>query len=437
MAILIIALNSCKTTTQDASELTFYGADNQSAQMTFESEIEFDLPDGVTREDDLWKPKNKSKIYSLIDWQVKHIYGAFSYHDAFVKNPGIIEGRGQTYIQFTEINLSKKRGLIGYTHKDKVVFKKRVLSGNKPTVKFFLPRDPAAIYSKGIRKRGGANYCTDEHYNSEDDFWYFWNPRQEGCPISKDDLIEITGYLKPIPNTEKTYPYYDKLLGDNGNGKTVKITYLIGVDESFKAGDLGSGTFREAFDLLRASNFKVQSSIRRRSILTYKTADYDVEVDMRLVDPKSDQFVAAAADGMENSDIFIYDGHSGLGGYLYVERFEETLGRPLRLKKDKNQIFYFNGCSTFAYYNADYFDLKSTENDAPGRKNLDVITTTIGATFDIGARHDVAVITSLVDGSRPSWQTIMDRVYKADKSQTALTHVNGDEDNPSSPGNVR
>jgi hypothetical protein len=394
--------------------------------MTFDTEIEFDLPPNINKSEDLTRAKPHKKVMELIDWQVKHLYGTFSTHKNFRQNPGIIEGKGETKITSVKIDLERKRGYARYNHTDRVVFKKKVFKAPQPTIEFVLPRDPAGIYQKGVKDDTGFNHCTDEHYNSEGDFWYFWNPEQEGCPISKNDLVLVTGRLNPIPNTKKTYPDYNKLLGDNGNGRAVKILYLIGIDENFKAGDLGAATYKESFELLRENNFKVKSSIRRRSTLIYSTPDYDVEVDMRLIDPGSNQFVSLAADGLENADIFIYDGHSGLGGYLYVERFLEVLGRPLQLNKDKSQIFYFNGCSTFAYYNTDYFKLKATPKDPEGRNFLDVITTSIGATFDIGARHDVAVIKHLVDGSRPSWQKIMDEVYKVDKKQTALTHVNGD-----------
>ena len=154
---------------------------------------------------------------------------------------------------------------------------------------------------------------------------------------------------------------------------------------------------------------------------------------MKLVDPGTQEFVADAAAAMENDDVFIYDGHSGLGGYLNLKRLQQSLGRPLKLDVNKSQIFFFNGCSTFAYYNHDYCELKKTSADPKGIKNLDIVSTAIGASFDIGARHDVILIAGIADGSRPSWKLLIDRMYRVDREQTALTHVNGDEDNPTAP----
>jgi len=46
---------------------------------------------------------------------------------------------------------------------------------------------------------------------------------------------------------------------------------------------------------------------------------------------------------------------------------------------------------------------------------------------------DVAFLKSIATGQRPSWQTILDNIRKAEGSDSALSHVNGDEDNPHTP----
>ena len=71
--------------------------------------------------------------------------------------------------------------------------------------------------------------------------------------------------------------------------------------------------------------------------------------------------------------------------------------------------------------------------DPKGTKNLDIITTGIGAAFDVGAAVDVSFIKSVATGARPSWQTIINRIRAAEGEMSALTHVNGDEDNPGTP----
>ena len=297
-----------------------------------------------------------------------------------------------------------------------------------------MPRDPATIYEKS-RGSNGRNPCTDEHYNTEEDFWYFWNPGNEGCRIPKSELQEVTAKLFPKANTKKTYPDYEKILGDNQNGRLVKVVFLIGIDENFRRGDLGFKAYKDVSELLVKQGFKMAKSGSRKNFLTLKRDRYDVEIDMRLVDPDEPEFLDLAAEGLESADIFIYDGHSGLGRYLNLPRFKEHLGRPLKLPLKKSQIFYFNGCSTFPYYNADYFALKRTAGDLAGSHYLDIITTSVGATFDVGARHDSAFLGGLLLGKYPTWQKILDDIYEVDPAESTLSHVNGDEDNPTAlPG---
>lgn len=431
LSICIVAgLFGCRTTDSD-SEVKFYGSDNQSAEMSYKSYVEVKLPAGITTDTALMAEPYKTKMTALVDRQIQHMFGTFTEHPEYRRNPGIIQSKGRPVILSAEVNLAGKTAKINYSYTDTVVFKKKVMRNGVTKIKFVLPKDPVTIYSKGFPPGGSENKCTDEHYNSEGDFWYFWNPKKARCPIQPADLVEIEADIIPIANTKKTFPYYSTLLGDNGNGKKLSIVYLVGIDEGFNSGDLGRETYEEAIKLLVLKGFTEKSGgTALKKTMTFSKPDYEVELLISLADPDSAAFIADAAAGLENADVFIYDGHSGLGGYLNLERFQTTLGRNLKLPVDKNQIFYFNGCSTFAYYNADYFGLKKTAVDPEGRKNLDIITTSIGASFDIGARHDIELIVGLTDGSRPSWQVMMDRIYRVDRYQTALTHVNGDEDNP-------
>jgi hypothetical protein len=430
--ICLCAFFSCRTT-ENGSDTKFYGSDSQSAVMRYSSYIEVALPAGVTTDAGVMKDPIKTKMQEIILYQIQHMFGAFTEQPGFKRNPGIIKAKGLPVISSAEVDAASGTVKVNYSYEDRVVFKQRLMKNGPTKIEFVLPKDPSTIYAKGFRRNGSVNRCTDEHYNSEEDFWYFWNPKREGCPINSKDLVKISADILPIANTTLTFPYYDRILGDNGNGKKFKVVYLVGIDESFKSGDLGRQTFNEAIELLTKKGYALKpKGLARKKVLTYNTPDYEVELEISLVNPDSDAFVQLAADGLELSDIFVYDGHSGLGGYLSVERFETALGRPLNLPVDKNQIFYFNGCSTFSYYNGEFFNLKKTTQDPEGRANLDVLTTSIGATFDIGARHDVELIESITLGKRPSWQTILDRIYQIDRSLSALTHVNGDEDNPTS-----
>jgi len=371
------------------------------------------------------------KIRELVDLQLQHMYGAFTTHPGFENNPGIPSGNYNVKLLGAEKVPNLPYAKITYSYDDIVVFSSKLFKGGGATrIQFVLPKDPVTIYSKGFATPNSRkNLCTDEHYNSEGDFWYFWNPYQDGCPISGGDLVGVTTDLTPMTVTRGTYPEYARL----GTADLLQVLYLVGVDENFQNGDLGKQTFRDALAGLKAAGFQVTVDEPRRKRLTLRAGTRRTSIEMILSDPNSAEFAQEAVRGMKTADIFLYDGHSGLGGYLSPERLAEDTGRPLELPKNKYQIFVFQGCSTYAYYNTAFFNLKKGSGDPKGTKNLDIITTGIGAAFEVGAKVDVAFLTSVTTGQRPSWQTILDRIHAAEGENSALSHINGDEDNPRTP----
>jgi len=306
----------------------------------------------------------------------------------------------------------------------------------------------------------------------------------------KEVTVPVTAYLRHLRSTRIRFPDYDELYAD---GK-LTITYLVGIDEVMKDKcDLGVRSYFEAIkrltvknpghyvttglgpeerkecekrdvytaiDVAEVSGFEIVKNTARDKILKKVFIDYDgtstnpeelkkIEVILRivLVDPDNEGFVDLSmaamqgdhANGIEPSDIFIYDGHSGLGGYLSTERFEDHIVRKFKLPKKKNQVFYFNGCSTYSYYNADYIDVKKSAKELSDdlldvaqdkSRYLDIVTTGIGAAFAVGAMHDVSFINNFTSGKRPSWQTILDDIYNTMPDYSALTHINGEGDNP-------
>ena len=420
----------------DQAASKWYGADSRQARMQFTSYMLYKIPSSYTGQaaQILSNSTQKQKISELVDLQLQHMYGAFTMHPGFTEAPGIPSGD----YKVTLLGAEKGPGgyaKINYSYDDIVVFSKNLFRGSGATrVNFALPKDPATIYQAGFPSPSSRkNLCTDEHYNSEGDFWYFWNPYQEGCPIDGNELVGVQTDLTPMSVTRGTYPEYARLYGENGNGDVLQVTYLVGVDENFKSGDLGKRTFMDAFAGLKKAGFQVTVDEARRKRLSFRFGEKRASIEMRLMDPNSADFAVEAVRGMRTADIFLYDGHSGLGGYLSPDRLAEDTGSALALPKNKYQIFVFQGCSTYAYYNSAYFKLKRSGSDPKGTKNLDIITTGIGADFSVGADVDVAFLTSVAAGQRPSWQTILDRVRAAEGDASALSHVNGDEDNPRSP----
>jgi len=421
----------------DKADSRWYGADSRQARMQFNAYMLYKVPASYTGpvSQILSNSTQKQKISELIDLQLQHMYGAFTTHPGFDEAPGIPSGDYKVKILAAEKVPNENYAKISYSYDDIVVFSTKLFRGGGTTrINFVLPKDPVTIYKAGFPTPSSRkNLCTDEHYNSEGDFWYFWNPYQEGCPIGAADLVSVQTDLTPMNVTRGTYPEYAKLHGQNGNGEVLQVSYIVGVDEGFQNGDLGRKTFNDAFAGLKAAGFKATVDEPRRKRLSFTFGAKRTAVEMLLMDPDSAEFAQEAVRGMRSADIFLYDGHSGLGGYLSPDRLAEDTGAALALPQNKYQIFVFQGCSTYAYYNTAYFKLKRSGSDPKGTKNLDIITTGIGAAFDVGAKVDVAFLTNVTMGQKPSWQTILDKIRAAEGENSALSHVNGDEDNPRTP----
>ena len=416
----------------------WYGADSRRARMQFQAYVLYRVPAEYTGPVSriLSDPDQYELISETVDLQLQHMYGAFTMHPGFVDNPGIPSGDYRVELLSAEKVPNEPYARITYTYDDLVVFSSRIFPGGSGAqrVQFVLPRDPRAIYYRGFPSPSSRlNRCTDSHYNSEGDFWYFWNPYQDGCPITGGDLVAVTSDLRPLPVTRGTYPDYAKLFGENGSGDELRVSYLVGVDENFSYSDLGKQTFRDAAAGLRQAGFSMTVDEARRKRFIAHSGGKKVSIEMLLLDPNSVEFSLQAVHGMRTADIFLYDGHSGLGGYLDPERLRDDTGRKLTLPQDKYQVFYFNGCSTYAYYTTKFFDLKKSASDPKGTKNLDIITTGIGADFGAGARVDVTFLSYIASSQRPTWQQLIDRIRQAEGDMSALTHVNGDEDNPRNP----
>jgi hypothetical protein len=416
----------------------WYGADSRRARMQFTTHVLYGVPDNYygAVSQILSDGTQYQAISELIDLQLQHMYGAFTTHPGFVDNPGIPSGDYKVQLLSAEKVPNQPYAKVTYSYDDYAVFSSRIFPGGSSPqrIQFVLPRDPVAVYGRGFPSPSSrVNRCTDSHYNSEGDFWYFWNPYQDGCPLTGADLVGVTSDLQPLPVTRGTYPDYSRLYGSNGSGDELRVTYLVGVDENFSYGDLGKQTFRDAAAGLRQAGFKLTVDESRRKRFTLQAGGKRVSIDMHLVDPNTTDFSVKAVHGMRTADIFLYDGHSGLGGYLDPERLRDDTGRKLTLPVDKYQVFYFNGCSTYAYYTTKFFNLKKSGADPKGTRNLDIITTGIGADFGAGALVDVTFLAGIATGQRPSWQTLIDRIHSAEGDMSALTHVNGDEDNPRNP----
>jgi hypothetical protein len=421
-AILIIIF----TITISYAETEYYGTNSTEAMLKFEGRIETSV---------------KADIDAKILNQLQYLIGHFQ-SKSFAKSFGFRGVLGDQY-DYKILELVKKgqKQIVRYQFHGKVNFDDRAFEKMKNVVvPILLPINPDKIYALGMVKN--KNLCTDEVYNSEGDFFYFWDIGLPGCPLKSDkiNIVRINGELDKLENTKITYPEYDRLY----KTKTLKVSLFLGyIDEAGKKTDNGFIFYNELQDELMAQGFSLKSEERAfhsnggvghsyQVILqkTRKTAlgtTQNVEISILLADTELDSddstFHTLYADAISASHIVVYDGHSGLGVNLGVDYL------PHFYFGKQYQILFLNGCSSYPYFNSLYFERK------PGNsRNLEIITSGLPTLTSTSFSNMMAFLNPFIQGKTLSYQKIMGDLEESNADEdTYLMGVNGDEDNQFRP----
>jgi hypothetical protein len=286
-----------------------------------------------------------------------------------------------------------------------------------------LPYDISKVYDKK---------CTDAHYDSFGDYWYFWDPYRAGCekllqePATRKVEIEAKElvYKKIEENTR-----FDLLRADNGNGTLFQIDIINGFDETSGREDIGWKIFKNLNSALeRNFGFVLlkKGGSAKNPIYSYeKTLDSGTTVLIRSIvvdtamESRSKAFAKFFKDSVENADVIVYSGHSGLGGNLDIPSLEEKAGK-FNFNPKKRQLFYFNSCSSYSYY-LDSFRGEKTKS------RIDVLTNALAAYMDEDSMETQVLLEELLDESgSPEWMDVMKKMEKSSSfGMTYLLNVGG------------
>ncbi|MBY0517835.1 MAG: hypothetical protein K2P81_13070 [Bacteriovoracaceae bacterium] len=409
----------------------YYGAKSTEAILRFEGKIE--LTPGLAA----------AQKKEAIDSQVQHLIGYFqseSFLDAF-RFPGVLGQKYKIILKGQKIKGDMVE--VSYHFEGKTNFHRSVFrNGRKTQIPLSLPYNIDKIYELGVVR--GKNLCSDEHYNSEGDFFYFWDPDKDECPLKGNttDVLRINGTLDELENTTSTYPEYDRLYQKD----KIKVAVFIGYIDGPTNRDSGAYSYRglkekftdlgfelkEEKKLFRHSGQRVTQGVNYLATFSgmTKTAlgtNSEIEIQLMLAETEMDNrdstFHKYLIEAYENADIIAYDGHSGLGGNLDLNSL------PTVNFKRNYQIIFFNGCSSYPYYNQNYFAAKPG-----GSKNLDIITAGLPTLTSTSEDNMMAFLTPFLKGYLSSWQTLMNRLEASNGEETTyLMGVNGDEDNQFRP----
>jgi hypothetical protein len=362
------------------------------------------------------------------------------------------------------------------------------------TLKFPLPRDPDGAWHRSRELNPNATGPCADGLRDHDDpsfFWYVFNPRNPKCKLQAgQDYDVVTGSFKRLPPPSKpTYPEYARLVRTQNGKQSIRIDMLMGVAsepelgpqdydadgrfrfDPFKPGKPGSSDVTSQSFRMIAQGLQQGANVLGVKFKSRRWTDQEIEkvagklgkvvpfvADFTYVTPAgsahpgieitvrmyegvttvgamgADSFYGFLKDSYETGGVMMYSGHSSLGRGLNLAEIESWMNVKLQPDCKNYQIYFFNGCSSYGYYNQDYFARKAAcgNGDAKGTRNLDVLTNGLETYFVAMPKGDAAVIQSIIHwalgkGVR-SYQSLANEIDSVN-----LFGVNGDED----PGNLQ
>ena len=318
-----------------------------------------------------------------------HLFGLF-HSPALVRKMGVPDGiggigapRSQMKIKILASEVVGNLIKVKYSNSGKMLLhnlaaKKLLADGNFEVP---MPTNPYTIYDQK---------CTDEHYDSFGDYWYFYDIYKEGCqylakaPFAQSVSITIKpSQYKKMQETVQL----PQLRGNNGNGDLFSVYVIHGYEsDSTDKEDSGRINYEEFNDYLLQNNFtedKVKSARNSKLLVYTKDISLDngktmkVEIKHLLVateiDSRSKVFAKFFKEAVETADVIIYGGHSGLGGNLDIPLLQEKAG-AFQFNAKKKQIFFFDSCSSYSYY-LEHFSVEKT------KAKIDIVTYGLSSYF--------------------------------------------------------
>jgi hypothetical protein len=387
------------------------------------------------------KPRD-TEILTAIDKQVSFLFGAFSSQ----YRTGVPKAEHE--IKVLKVYNHQNQWRADYTYKGIVL-----LSQGPNTHSFYLPLNPYTVWTKATTSPYNRYACGDAHYPYEKYFWYFFNPKGYGCPLVEgQDIFLVQGVLAPQPNTQQTSPEYDRLFS---NGE-LTFHVLFGMDNASldwnpnSSQDISAHNYRQLKQVL--TKWGYQSKVWTAAEITtffgrlYGPAPSVEEFAKRTPKgivryrfffgastiPDGYAFHQFLSYSMMNSSVMVYAGHSGLGEYLNLDLITGAAmgNKPLKIAANtqRYQIYFFNSCSSYPYYNSQYFKLKKTAQDPRGTRNLDIIANGLSTLFSaitpstLSLMHAVELYAG--NGTKTTYQDIINK-----GNSDNLISIIGDEDN--------
>ncbi|HSO32161.1 MAG TPA: PPC domain-containing protein [Labilithrix sp.] len=311
------------------------------------------------------------------------------------------------------------------------------------TYELMLPKDVSF---------GGISAFTEAHKHSCVDFgahevdtgsmWYYFRPHRSGCDIKPTEVVTVVAQAtKSAQNTTAKYPEYHKVWEDN----RLEIVAIFGKYEANAvSGDAGIDGYNEYLATMKRELLAITPTV---TTMPENLASNpgpgvaDVTFEATLADGKVVKITALLVDAITQvppgfdaryesltptADIIAYNGHAGLGQNV------RALARKGRWVAGKYQMFFMNGCDTFAYVDGSLAQTRAALNadDPTGTKYMEFVTNAMPSFFSSMPDASSALMKGLLAYQTPK---TYDQIFaNIDRSEVVL--VTGEEDNVFQPG---
>lgn len=261
--------------------------------------------------------------------------------------------------------------------------------------------------------------------------WYYYRPKVAGCRLDDADTVKVSAKVSKSPlNTTKKYPEYHRIWDDD----RLEVVAIFG---KYKAGegvdDEGVRGFQK---FLRRMDRWLANQKTTRTSAAPEEGDRDVTFEATLPDGRGVRVTALLVDAITNvwpgfheryealtptADLIVYNGHAGLGQNV------RALAKMGRWIPQKYQIFFMNGCDTFAYVDGALAQTRAVLNpdDPAGTKYMEFVTNAMPSFFHSMPAASTSFIQGLANIERP---LSYDQIF-ADIDPAEVVLVTGEEDN--------
>lgn len=305
-----------------------------------------------------------------------------------------------------------------------------------------LPKDTSAAGLQAFTDKHKET-CVDwgAHEVDTGSMWYYYRPRQSGCDIKDDEVVKVAAHVAvSTENTTSKFPEYQKVWEDD----RLEIVAIFGKYEAnATSGDAGIDGFNEFVSTMKTTMAALGPVVSTPANLADRPgpATLDVTFETTLADGKKVKVVALLVDAITQvwqgfdaryesltptADVIAYNGHAGLGQNV------RALARKGKWVAGKYQVFFMNGCDTFAYVDGSLAQTRAALNpdDATGTKYMEFVTNAMPSFFSSMPNASIALMQGLLSYSAPK---TYDQIFeKIDRSEVVL--VTGEEDNVFQPG---